>query len=233
LLDGAGVECLHRNVGRAGSSRPASSPCTMRAQREAGPQADASHAPRPAPFQAFTFDHCRGVLRGGRQVQCSGCQGRTRHDHFSLAEFCRHAGSVANEPSQELYLLPYKCTLKVGLGPSGWSGLGCCAGAGARCCSGAAGAGAPALPGSRLLRWRLQLVAELRHAQARHCCQGLRLPQDLMVLVTASQLDLNNWYCSRCREGGGQLVCCDRCPEAWHQSCMGLQVRDRLGASAS
>ncbi|KAL4163683.1 hypothetical protein KRP22_005111 [Phytophthora ramorum] len=37
--------------------------------------------------------------------------------------------------------------------------------------------------------------------------------------------DHNRWYCNICKDGG-ELLCCERCPRAFHMSCLGMSEAD-------
>jgi hypothetical protein len=52
----------------------------------------------------------------------------------------------------------------------------------------------------------------------------LLLPaQSFALLVLTKPIDSNLWYCLSCSDGG-ELLCCDGCPAAYHTTCLGNQV---------
>jgi hypothetical protein len=47
----------------------------------------------------------------------------------------------------------------------------------------------------------------------------LLLPQNFALFLLARPLDCSLWYCAACLEGG-EVVCCDACPAAYHTKCL-------------
>jgi hypothetical protein len=46
--------------------------------------------------------------------------------------------------------------------------------------------------------------------------------KELGTLVNSTYTDSHISYCVQCRDGG-ELLCCDGCPAAYHPACLGLQ----------
>ena len=46
--------------------------------------------------------------------------------------------------------------------------------------------------------------------------------KELGQMVNSSYLDTHISYCIQCRDGG-DLMCCDGCPAAYHPACVGLK----------
>jgi hypothetical protein len=51
----------------------------------------------------------------------------------------------------------------------------------------------------------------------------LLLLQSFALLVLTKPIDSNLWYCLSCSDGG-ELLCCDGCPAAYHTTCLGGQA---------
>jgi hypothetical protein len=47
--------------------------------------------------------------------------------------------------------------------------------------------------------------------------------KELGTLVNSTYTDSHISYCVQCRDGG-ELLCCDGCPAAYHAGCLGLQA---------
>jgi hypothetical protein len=45
--------------------------------------------------------------------------------------------------------------------------------------------------------------------------------KELGTLVNSTYMDSHISYCVQCRDGG-DLMCCDGCPAAYHPACLGL-----------
>lgn len=69
-----------------------------------------------------------------------------------------------------------------------------------------------------------------------HACLQVRRPaqftylaaynmslKELGMLVNSSYTDSHINFCVQCRDGG-ELLCCDGCPAAYHPACLGLQA---------
>lgn len=47
----------------------------------------------------------------------------------------------------------------------------------------------------------------------------LLLQQSFALLILTKPLECSLWYCAACSEGG-ELLCCDGCPAAYHTNCL-------------
>jgi hypothetical protein len=125
---------------------------------------------------------------------CADCQGATAVPNSVFEE---HAGSKIRRPAQYTYLSAYNMSLKV--------------------------RGVTDEPSAGDAAW-LGALHSLQAALTALLSAGFAtslILQELGMLVNSKVLDTHIDYCVQCGDGG-DLMCCEGCPAAYHHECLGL-----------
>lgn len=183
-------------------------------------------------------DYNKGTVTAAGLIRCS-----CHNTDITMSEFETHSNSQIHRPAEYIFIRSLDISLKVS---RGW--CWCWRGAGAVWDLPPLPSPPPCLSACADLSAMTSLVVDTSHTRdiapvgpsgrSTHCDAvkikhrhrfhplppRSRWPpshtQNFALLVMTKPLECSLWYCAACSEGG-ELLCCDGCPAAYHTKCLG------------